>query len=105
MSQNTAATATATRPDPRISGLNEDMSILFARTEAEITLRLDAWADSGFECWAIIPTVAGTSAEMHGKLSRAGIGYRLMDGDYRSNVSIPLTAIQSVGSVCIFLKS
>jgi hypothetical protein len=105
MSNTATATATAAA-DPRITGLNPDLTILFARTESEITLRLDAWAETGFECWAIIPTVSGASAEIYGKLYRAETGgYRLMDRDYQSSVSLPLTAIESVGSVSIFLKS
>lgn len=97
------ATATSTAADPRITGLNPDLTILFARTEAEITLRLDAWVQSETLCWVILSTGTGACVEVFGRLDRLAISYRLKAGE--STIIFPLTAVESVGHSCIFLKS
>lgn len=96
MSQDTA-TATATAPDN------------FARTPDEIAARLDSWVASRQTCWVILPTPSGVCAEVHGRLNTRPGGHEAYilhsDDVVTSNVTFPLSAVESVGSACIFLKA
>lgn len=93
-------TATATATAAPISN--------FARTPDEIAARLDSWVASQQTCWAILPTPSGVCAEVYGKLNTRPGGhesYILHSGDVvTSEVTFPLSAVESVGAACIFLK-
>ena len=96
--ENMNATATATATAAPISN--------FARTPDEIATRLDSWVASQQICWAILPTPSGVCSEVCGKLNTRPGGheaYILHSGDV-STVTFPLSAVESVGNACIFLK-
>ena len=96
MSQD-IATATATDTDTIV------------RTPDEIAARLDSWVASQQTCWAILPTPSGVCLEVFGKLCNSSFNghasYRLNNNDFLSMANFPLSAVESVGQSCIFLKA
>lgn len=79
------------------------------RTPDEIAARLDSWVASRQTCWAILPTPSGVCLEVFGKLCNSSFNgqasYRLNNNDFLSMANFPLSAVESVGQSCIFLKA
>lgn len=80
-------------------------TLTFARTPEEITTRLNSWAESQQPCWVIFATESGIWVRSFGRLSNTDAVYALNDDQNMSGVSFPLSAVESVGQACIFLRS